>query len=214
MADKEFLSPVTLAVLKLKNTANTFTNLFSNATTAARTWTLPDKSGTFAMLDDVLSTTLTGLSASAGTLLSTDSILQAFNKIAGLVDNNAWTAFTPAFTGFSLGNGTATGRYNTIGKTVMVSCIVTIGSTSSFGASFNFEYTNLPAPIDNRSELSNVTIRDTSTGNNYPCTKTFKQIVCYGATSNYLVYAAITSTVPFVWASGDNIYINLLYETQ
>ena len=53
MADKEFLSPVTLAVLKLKNAANTFTNLFSNATTAARTWTLPDKSGTVALSSDL-----------------------------------------------------------------------------------------------------------------------------------------------------------------
>ena len=53
MADKEFLSPVTLAVLKLKNAANTFTNLFSNETTAARTWTLPDKSGTVALSSDL-----------------------------------------------------------------------------------------------------------------------------------------------------------------
>lgn len=53
MADKEFLSPVTLAVLKLKNAANTFTNLFSNTTTAARTWTFPDKSGTVALSSDL-----------------------------------------------------------------------------------------------------------------------------------------------------------------
>lgn len=53
MADKEFLSPVSLAVLKLKNTAGTFVNLFANATTAARTWTFPDKTGTVAMLDDI-----------------------------------------------------------------------------------------------------------------------------------------------------------------
>lgn len=74
MADKEFLSPVTLAVLKLKNVANTFTNLFSNATTAARTWTLPDKSGTVALTDDVPSLPLsisnggTGHTASVQTL--------------------------------------------------------------------------------------------------------------------------------------------------
>ena len=188
-------------------------SISSSSLTAIRTYTLPDKNITIAGLDDILPTTLTGLSASVGTLSATDTVLDAFNKLAGLVDNNSWVAFTPAFTGFSLGNGTATGRYKKIGKTVMVSCIVTIGSTSSFGASFNFEYTNLPAPIDNRAELSNVSIRDVSTAINYPCTKIFKQIVCYYTTGTYLGNSNITSTVPFTWASGDQIYINLLYET-
>lgn len=46
---------LTLFKLNLKNAANTFTNFFTNATTAARTWTLPDKDGTVAMLDDITS---------------------------------------------------------------------------------------------------------------------------------------------------------------
>ena len=37
----------------LRNSANTFTNLFSVITTAARTWTWPDKSGTVAMTSDI-----------------------------------------------------------------------------------------------------------------------------------------------------------------
>lgn len=43
---------LTLFKLNLKNAANTFTNFFTNATTAARTWTLPDKDGTVAMTSD------------------------------------------------------------------------------------------------------------------------------------------------------------------
>lgn len=39
--------------LKLPNTAGTQTSLLTNANAAARTYTLPDKSGTVAMLDDV-----------------------------------------------------------------------------------------------------------------------------------------------------------------
>ena len=42
--------------LNLKNAANTFTNFFTNATTAARTWTLPDKDGTVAMISDITGT--------------------------------------------------------------------------------------------------------------------------------------------------------------
>lgn len=57
-----------IAVLKLKNAAGSFVNTFANATTAARTWTLPDKSGTFAFLDDI-----TGGSSSVTSISETPS---------------------------------------------------------------------------------------------------------------------------------------------
>ena len=40
----------------LRNVANTFTGVFTNAITAARTWTLPDKNGTVAMTSDITGT--------------------------------------------------------------------------------------------------------------------------------------------------------------
>lgn len=39
---------LTLLKLNLRNAANTFTNFFTSASTAARTWTLPDRTGTLA----------------------------------------------------------------------------------------------------------------------------------------------------------------------
>ena len=42
-----------ITALKLKNAAGTFVNTFTNATTAARTWTLPDKTGTIALISDL-----------------------------------------------------------------------------------------------------------------------------------------------------------------
>lgn len=44
---------LTLFRLNLRNAANTITSWFTNAATAARTWTLPDKDGTVAMLSDI-----------------------------------------------------------------------------------------------------------------------------------------------------------------
>ncbi len=76
----------------------------------------------------VIAKVLTGLSASAGTLASTDSILQAFNKVAGLIDNAVWTTYTPTVTA-AVGTCTscpATGRYKQIGKTVFVETDVTV----------------------------------------------------------------------------------------
>jgi hypothetical protein len=40
--------------LGLRNVANTFTSIFTNTATTARTWTLPDKSGTVAMTSDII----------------------------------------------------------------------------------------------------------------------------------------------------------------
>lgn len=47
---------LTLFKLNLRNAANTITSWFSTAATAARTWTLPDKDGTVAMLSDITGT--------------------------------------------------------------------------------------------------------------------------------------------------------------
>ena len=44
---------LTLFKLNLRNAANTVTNWFTTATTAARTWTMPDKDGTVAMTSDI-----------------------------------------------------------------------------------------------------------------------------------------------------------------
>jgi hypothetical protein len=47
---------LTLFKLNLKNAANTVTSWFTTAATAARTWTMPDKDGTVAMLSDITGT--------------------------------------------------------------------------------------------------------------------------------------------------------------
>jgi hypothetical protein len=47
---------LTLFKLNMRNAANTITSWFTNAATVARTWTLPDKDGTVAMLSDITGT--------------------------------------------------------------------------------------------------------------------------------------------------------------
>jgi len=50
---KQLGAELEIAVLKLKNTAGTFINAFANATTAARTWTMPDRDQVFAGWIDI-----------------------------------------------------------------------------------------------------------------------------------------------------------------
>ena len=74
---------LTLFKLNLRNAANTVTSWFTTAATAARTWTMPDKDGTVAMLDDITGTnsgTNTGDNA-ANTTYASD--YRAANFVAG-----------------------------------------------------------------------------------------------------------------------------------
>lgn len=79
----------------------------------------------------VIAKVLTGYSASAGTVASTDSILQALQKLGGLVDNATWPTYSPTITSTTVGGTPATytvnsARYKQVGKTVDVAVTVAV----------------------------------------------------------------------------------------
>ncbi|MFG2589044.1 hypothetical protein [Streptomyces sp. NPDC048438] len=69
--------------------------------------------------------------------LLNQEIRDQFNSIF-----DAWTVYTPTWTASTdpvLGNGTLTGRYLKIGRTVQVSVLLTCGSTTTYGSgAWNF----------------------------------------------------------------------------
>jgi hypothetical protein len=64
---------LTLLKLNLKNVAGTITSWFTTAATAARTWTMPDKDGTVAVLSDFASPPAIGSTAPAAASFTTVS---------------------------------------------------------------------------------------------------------------------------------------------
>jgi hypothetical protein len=72
---------LTLFKLNLKNAANTFTNFFTSATTAARTWTMQDRDGTIA--DDTDLATKAALAGSAAQAFSMTTATQGTNTTQG-----------------------------------------------------------------------------------------------------------------------------------
>ena len=106
--------------LNLKNAANTFTNFLTNATTAARTWTFPDKDGIVALIGDVLPNVtnvfsnavpnnITNVAGIQAVALTADAHLLLLSKGNGGVANYIPTALRP------LGNSSATfGSGNTV----------------------------------------------------------------------------------------------------
>jgi hypothetical protein len=51
---------------------------------------------------------------------------------APLSNNTAWTTYTPTLGSMTLGNGSITGRYKQMGKTVTYRATLTLGSTTTF----------------------------------------------------------------------------------
>jgi hypothetical protein len=126
-----------------------------------------------------------------------------------------WTAYTVTWGGAtsnpSLGNGTLSGWYTKVNKLVHVRIGLVIGSTSTGGSGrWTFSLPFAPAAQQALAAVA----EDTSASTRYggavwitPGTGAFA--VALGTGNN-----GASSTVPFTWASGDQLYISGAYESS
>jgi DNA/RNA endonuclease YhcR with UshA esterase domain len=130
---------------------------------------------------------------------------------------SAWTAYTPVWTASStnpgLGNATLTGHYAQIGSTVHFRIRLRAGSTTTFGTG-SYRFT-LPveavAVFSGAGEIiGQAAILDNSLGDRYVRhAYTFSSTICSLVDE---AGVAVTNTVPFTWASLDNLSIVGTYE--
>lgn len=90
----------------------------------------------FQVSNDGSITTASDLSVGDDATITGDlTVLGAFSATG--ITTGAWNSWTPTFTasggGFSLGNGTLTARYATLGKVVHIEITLVRGTTTSFG---------------------------------------------------------------------------------
>jgi hypothetical protein len=135
--------------------------------------------------------------------------------------STAWTAYTPTITadggGFSLNNGTLTGRYKQLGKTVFFSLKFVFGSTTSTGTGhWNF---SLPVTAYDANFTFTATILDDGIawyggiGNgNYTGSTTSFAVIIPGTNSSVTTWASVGNGGPFIWGTSDNITISGSYE--
>ena len=130
-----------------------------------------------------------------------------------------WTAYTPIIGPWSLGNGSALGRYMQIGKLVVFSVRIQFGSSSVFTAanptiSIPFPVSTTVAGSDNRT-LVNVSYADW-TGGQYTGRGQLNGSLCTPLItvvgSGYISDANVSSTVPMAWAISDSIWVSGTYE--
>ena len=122
--------------------------------------------------------------------------------LASGVVPGTWIAYTPTWTNLTVGNGSITGRYIQIGKTVHVFVTLGFGSTTSVSGIF---YASLPTaaaatPIGTGWAFDDSAVQ----WNNL----TFTHV-------NYFISASgsrYSATHPWTWATGDAIRFSMTYE--
>jgi hypothetical protein len=135
--------------------------------------------------------------------------------------NTAWTAYTPTITadggGFSLGNGTASGRYKQLGKTVHFYAKLVYGSTTSPGSGhWNF---SLPVTAYSSNYTFSASILDDGAawyggiGNgNYTGSTTTFAVNVTSPNAGIASWVVVGNGGPFTWGAADNITISGSYE--
>lgn len=163
---------------------------------------------------------LNKLGSAPSTPASSDEIALYFNSSGTLTKKDStgavttieqtsstWTAYTPTLSNVTLGNGTLSCAYVQFGKTVHFRIKLTLGSTSAITGAPTF---TLPVTaVAARAFSFAASAYDSSAGNphfgldamNTTTTVFFRQ----GNTS-------LSSTVPFTWATGDELYVSGTYE--
>lgn len=99
---------LTLFKLNLKNALGTITNFFTNATTIARTWTMPDKDGTVAMLSDLTAANTTVTQRTVGADTNLDVALLNLDNSAISHADSGWQSFGGAGAYYSIAGNALT----------------------------------------------------------------------------------------------------------
>ena len=143
------------------------------------------------------------------TLLASDFNAEIRDPLAALA--GASTAYTPTISGFTLGNGTVTGKYLRVGKLVAFTAQFTFGSSSAAAAApcgFTLPVTSAA----NNPWAQWATFTDTG-GTTYQA-QPFISTLCtvYGIAAATSAIQSPSTTYPFTWATGDIVRCGGIYE--
>jgi hypothetical protein len=136
-----------------------------------------------------------------------------------------WTTYTPIFYGSGsnpvIGNGSVTGRYVSIGATI-VGEIRIIAGTSGFSRGSGTYSVSLPTPgvIENFQPVGQVVMRDEGPGINYFGTAIFNnnvnnriELYMHSQVGTFDEGVAVTENTPFLFSANDKILIQITYES-
>jgi len=158
---------------------------------------------------------------SAGTGIAVSHTLGEGSTATISIESTAWTAYTPTITadggGFALNNGTLTGRYKQIGKTVFFKLKFVYGSTTNAGSGhWNF---SLPVTAYDSDFTFSASILDSGIawyggiGNgNYTGSTSSFAVITTSPSASVSTWVPVGNGGPFTWGATDNITITGSYE--
>ena len=134
----------------------------------------------------------------------------------------AWTSYTPSWTAVTtnpaIGNGTLSGAYQKIGRTVHFRIYILAGSTTTFGS--GYWYLTLPVAWSGNNDYANASIGSATCANSAGYAVGFAQLVGGGPTDTIRIKTMNLgsegnfwkSENPVTWTTGDTIHITGTYE--
>lgn len=123
-------------------------------------------------------------------------------------------AFTPTWTGLTVGNGTQSFSYVRVQNLVFISGKFTLGSTSAITGNISF---STPVASSNQADVSycgDAFLVDSGIGNllgfvAYSSNAFFIQTLLTNGT--YPTPQAFNAIIPFTWSVGDSFTVNIVY---
>lgn len=142
--------------------------------------------------------------------------------------SGAWISYTPvllpgseAGTDWALGSGTITGAYQKAGRMVVVRLALEFASDTTFGTrkiALTAPVVKVVEAVGNR-VVGTVVFEDVSAGNTYSgvclmqATGSILALAAFEITvGTYSQSALASGSIPFTWATGDRINIDIIYE--
>jgi len=148
---------------------------------------------------------------------TTTSVLQIsdgtnFADVPAFASAGAWTSYTPTVTGWTLGNGSVSGKYLKDGKTVKGRAKVTLGTTTTIAGTLTL---TLP-PFTNSAgfQVGGDVVMYVGTsyyGGAVRLQSSTLYVGCHNDTTD--MEWALTSSRPGLWTSGNFIEVAFEYET-
>lgn len=165
-----------------------------------------------------------GVHGLSGTLVGTSDAQTLTNKTLTdpvVSESSGWTAFTPTLTKITLGDGTLTGYYRKVGRTVHYRIGLVFGSTTSFEPTPLLALPVAPATTYLSADVMGAaTLFDSSAGfSSRTNGLVWKEADgsdadVFVVVSNLASNATMAPTVPWTWATGDTLRIAGTYEAD
>jgi len=134
----------------------------------------------------------------------------------GLKYGGNWVSYTPTFTGLTVGNGTLSARYNRVGDIIFVIVRLNFGSTTSVTGGVAVSN---PVNSDGEYEIvGDATLWDFGgggvlfPGKMWSSTPASTEVLAQNAQLNHVKLEALSSTVPFTWATSNIFRLQFQYK--